>query len=64
MYWRWLRIRVDIPVAQWLRIQADDFYLFNDLSARIVRLQSATEGLAVRLPVSVACPGGNGYEYG
>jgi len=27
-------------------------------------LWSATEGLAVRLPVSIACPGGNGYGYG
>jgi len=34
---QWLRIREDIPVAYWLRIPADNFYLFNDLSARIVR---------------------------
>jgi len=34
---QWLRIRVDVPVAHWLRIRADNFYLFYDLSARIVR---------------------------
>ena len=28
---------VTLPVAYWLRIRADSFYLFNDLSARIVR---------------------------
>jgi len=35
--WQWLRIWVDEPVAHWLRIRADNFYLFNDLSTRIVR---------------------------
>ena len=34
---QWLRIRVDVPVAHWIRIRADNFYLFNDLSACIVR---------------------------
>jgi len=34
---QWLRILVDVPVAHWLPIRADNFYLFNDLSARIVR---------------------------
>jgi len=34
---QWLWIPVDVPVAHWLRIRADNFYLFNDLSARIVR---------------------------
>jgi len=33
---QWLRIWVDVPVAHWLRIQADSFNLFNDLSAHIV----------------------------
>jgi len=32
-----LRIRVDVPVGHWIRIRADNFYLFNDLSACIVR---------------------------
>jgi len=32
-----LRIRVDVSVAHWLRIRVDNLYLFNDLSARIVR---------------------------
>ena len=34
---QWLRIRVDVHVAHWLRIRADNFYLLNDLSSRIVR---------------------------
>jgi len=34
---KWLKIRVDVPAAHWLRIRADNFYLFNDMSARIVR---------------------------
>jgi len=34
---QWLRIRVDVRVAHWLRIRADNFYLFNDLFARIIR---------------------------
>jgi len=34
---QWLQIRVNVPVAHWLRIRADDFSSFNDLSARIVR---------------------------
>jgi len=34
---QWLRILVDVAVAHWLRIRADNFYLFNDASARIVR---------------------------
>jgi len=34
---QWLRIRVDVPVAHRRRIRADNFFLFNDLSARIVR---------------------------
>ena len=35
--WQWLWIRVDVPVAHWLRIRADNLYLFNDLSASIIR---------------------------
>ena len=34
---QWLQIRVDVSVAHWLRIRADIFYLYNDLSACIVR---------------------------
>jgi len=34
---QWLRIPIDVTVAHWLRIRADNFYLFNDLSACIVR---------------------------
>jgi len=34
---QWLRIQVDVPIAHWLRIRAANFYLFNDLSAHIVR---------------------------
>jgi len=61
--WHWLQIRVDLLLACGLQIRADKFYLFNDLSACIVRTSVSTEGLAVRLPVSVARPEGNGYEY-